>query len=477
MQKSSAQRLFQAPSGDERVIAAEQNFRGANFSSIFRACIVRMIQQFVVKGVFRSRGGIAQNAGNEAQHGINDDCSGDFTAGEDEVADGDFGVNVFVDEALVKAFVAPAPQGDARFARKLGGEFVVEGRALRAEVDVQRFVAVSIDGGSGTRQRFVLHHHAGATAKGTVIDTLVAVVAVAAGIPVMQAGGRIVFGKRTSNDALVEPVAHKLGEDGDDVDAHVLFAVVGADLRPFGFPIHAHQAVCEVNCLNVARADEGNEDFGFAVVGLDDKDVIRASFKEFADSAKGDALPVLDTQPDEVSPVVFAVLWRGQLVTADVEGVAAKRQRLVAVVDASESSDQSFAGGLPAQELQGNVRATVLPGNKLTVLKKRFAGATVRMDFHLPANTVYANDAADDDVSAVVRHVSSLLLVLFDQTFDAIAGLSTNADPVVVTVKLNAQGFFLAFGDGVEEAEAFDEASVTSVAAVGGNDMIKRTFF
>ena len=81
MQKSSAQRLFQAPSGDERVIAAEQNFRGANFSSIFRACIVRMVQQFVVKGVFRSRGGIAQNAGNEAQHGINDDCSGDFTAG------------------------------------------------------------------------------------------------------------------------------------------------------------------------------------------------------------------------------------------------------------------------------------------------------------------------------------------------------------------------------------------------------------
>ena len=99
------------------------------------------------------------------------------------------------------------------------------------------------------------------------------------------------------------------------------------------------------------------------------------------------------------------------------------------------------------------------------------------MDFHLPANTVYANDAADDDVSAVVRHVSSLLLVLFDQTFDAIAGLSTNADPVVVTVKLDAQGFFLAFGDGVEKAEAFDEASVTGVAAVGGNDMIKRTFF
>jgi len=70
---------------------------------------------------------------------------------------------------------------------------------------------------------------------------------------------------------------------------------------------------------------------------------------------------------------------------------------------------------------------------------------------------------------------SSLLLVLFDQTFDAIAGLSADANPVVVTVKRDAQRFFLSFGDGVKEAEALDETSVTRVAAVGGNDVIEGT--
>ena len=48
---------------------------------------------------------IGQNTRQQTADGINDCERGDFTAGQNEIADGDFLVNAFVDKALVNALI------------------------------------------------------------------------------------------------------------------------------------------------------------------------------------------------------------------------------------------------------------------------------------------------------------------------------------------------------------------------------------
>ena len=203
------------------MIAAEQNFRGTNCSSIFRARIVRMVKQFLLKRVFQCGLFITQNTGDKTQNGINDDSSCNFPAGEDEVTNRDFRVYVFINKALIYAFVTPTPQGEAWLARKFCSKRMVEGAALRAEIDMQRFIATRIDSLSDTRQRFVLHDHAGAATERTVINALMAVITVFTRVPVMQGSRRILFFLQgTPHNSLVEPVANQLREDTDDINMH-----------------------------------------------------------------------------------------------------------------------------------------------------------------------------------------------------------------------------------------------------------------
>ena len=203
------------------MIAAEQNFRGANCSSIFRARIVRMVKQFLLKRVFQRGLFVTQNTGDKTQNGINDDSSCNFPAGEDKVTNRDLRIYVFINKALINAFVTSAPQGEARLARKFCGKRMVEGAALRAEIDMQRFITARIDSLSDTRQRFVLHDHAGTTAERTVINALMAVITVFTRVPVMQGSRRILFFLQgTTDNTLAEPVANKLRKDTDDINMH-----------------------------------------------------------------------------------------------------------------------------------------------------------------------------------------------------------------------------------------------------------------
>ncbi len=204
------------------MIAAEQNFRDANCSSIFRARIVRMVKQFLLKRVFQCGLFVTQNTGDKTQNGINDDSSCNFPAGEDKVTDRDLRIYVFINEALINSFVTSAPQGETRLARKFCGKRMVEGTALRAEIDMQWLIAARIDGLSDTRQRFVLHDHAGAATERTVINALMAVITVFTRVPVMQGSRRILcFLQGTPDNALVEPVANQLREDTDNININI----------------------------------------------------------------------------------------------------------------------------------------------------------------------------------------------------------------------------------------------------------------
>jgi hypothetical protein len=66
---------------------------------------------------------------------------------------------------------------------------------------------------------------------------------------------------------------------------------------------------------------------------------------------------------------------------------------------------------------------------------------------------------------------------LLQQAGNAIRGLSTLRDPVVNALAINANTLFIATGNRVEETNAFNEATVTTVTAVGYYDLIKGTLF
>ena len=73
---------------------------------------------------------VAENAGDEAHGGVEDDGSGEFAAGEDVVADREFAVAEEFVYALVDAFVASADEGDALEGDEFAGGGLVESRAL-----------------------------------------------------------------------------------------------------------------------------------------------------------------------------------------------------------------------------------------------------------------------------------------------------------------------------------------------------------
>ena len=78
---------------------------------------------------------MAEDAGEEADGGVEDDGGGELSAAEDVVADGEFFVGEEVGDALVDALVAAADEDDAveRGEAVRGG--LGEGFALRGEQD------------------------------------------------------------------------------------------------------------------------------------------------------------------------------------------------------------------------------------------------------------------------------------------------------------------------------------------------------
>ena len=78
---------------------------------------------------------MAEDSGKQAHDGINDDCGGEFAAGEDEVPDGEFLVAEQLADALVYAFIAAADQHDAVERGEAAGGGLGEALALRREQD------------------------------------------------------------------------------------------------------------------------------------------------------------------------------------------------------------------------------------------------------------------------------------------------------------------------------------------------------
>ena len=238
-----AQLLLAAPAADLGVIAVEQDLGDGEPGEFGGSGVVGVVEQAagtvlgagdalnirVDLGVgnaetFKFTGRfVAEDAGEQAHDGVNDDGGRQFAPGEDVVADGEFFVAVKLIDALVDALVAATDEDDAVEVRELAGDGLGEGAALGAEEDDAGAggafgLGWDAEGGEGLGQRLGLEDHALAAAEGAVIHGAVAVMG--EGAQVVRREFDVPLGQSAAEDSVFEEAGEEGGEDGDNVEPH-----------------------------------------------------------------------------------------------------------------------------------------------------------------------------------------------------------------------------------------------------------------
>jgi hypothetical protein len=175
---------------------------------------------------------IAEDPGQEADDGVEDDEGGALAAGEDVVADGELAVAEEVVDALIDAFVAAAEKDDAVKGGELGGDGLGERTALRGEEDdglagggaegETLGLGREMEGFDAVEDGLGLEDHALPAAEGTVVDGAVAVVG--EGAEILRVDLHETGTDGTGDDAVIERAGEEGGKDGEEIEAHELGA-------------------------------------------------------------------------------------------------------------------------------------------------------------------------------------------------------------------------------------------------------------
>ena len=202
-------------------MAGEENFRHAPAAKFLGAGVLRAFEPgpLGAKGFGLRAGFVADDIGEQAHDGIDDDQRGERAVGENEIADAEFLVDEMFANALIDAFVMAADKNNAiergEFARLGLVEF---GTARGEENNAARLRCLGLHVLHGGKNRFALEQHAGAAAVGLVIDGVMLVRGVITQL--VQADFRLTAALGAPEDRGVEGTAHDFREKGDDVDAH-----------------------------------------------------------------------------------------------------------------------------------------------------------------------------------------------------------------------------------------------------------------
>jgi hypothetical protein len=175
--------------------------------------------------------GVAEDAGEQADDGVDDDGCGEFASREDVVADGELFVAEELAHALVDAFVAAADEDDAVELAEPAGDGLREALALRGEQDDglpgrggfgRVYGAIGFwgdaEGLEALEDGLRLEDHAFAAAEGAVVDGAMAIMG--EGAEVVSMGLCLTLAECALENAVVEGATEELGKDGDDVEAH-----------------------------------------------------------------------------------------------------------------------------------------------------------------------------------------------------------------------------------------------------------------
>ncbi len=124
------------------------------------------------------------------------------------------------------------------------------------------------------------------------------VVREAAGIPCLDGNQTPLNG--AAADALDLKRCQKLGQNGDDIEAH------GSVSQPVGVPVDPHLFGAQVDSIHMG-IHKGNP------VGPNDHPVLNTIGLEALDGSQLPAIAMAHTTPDEIDPIVRVVVERGQL--------------------------------------------------------------------------------------------------------------------------------------------------------------------
>jgi hypothetical protein len=240
-----------APLSDFGVVAADEDLGDFPAAIVGGAGVVGKIEQgaavgerFVESGGLRffgafeqaerfilRRGFVAESAGEQAGDGVDDESGGEFAAGENEIADGDFFGGEMFSDAFVDAFVAPAKKKDAVQLRVAAGGFLGEALAGGGEQDdggvrMERWPGGGVAYGMAEErfdcfeEWFGLKNHTFAAAEGAIVDGAMAVFGEFAQILDVDVDDGGFAG--ATDDAVLERAGEEFGEDGNQVEAHRL---------------------------------------------------------------------------------------------------------------------------------------------------------------------------------------------------------------------------------------------------------------
>ena len=184
---------------------------------------MRAVKQPVHKRILFGRLGVIQHTRQQPEHGIHQHHGRQLAAGQDIVANGDFFIDLTLDQPLIHPFVAPGQQDQARALRQFAHAGVAQWAALRRQVDTMAVghagLSLTLTRGNNRRfQRFRPHHHAGTAAIRAIVHGAVIVVGEIPGVMGMQRPDALL--QRASGDAAGGQRAEHLREQGDDVDLH-----------------------------------------------------------------------------------------------------------------------------------------------------------------------------------------------------------------------------------------------------------------
>ena len=202
-------------------MAGEENFRHAPAAEFLGPRVLRAFEPGALRAErFGLRAGlVADDVGQQAHDGVDDDQRGQRAVGEDEIADAKFLLDEMLAHAFVDAFIMAADKNNAlergQFAR-LG--LVELGAAGAEQNDAAGLGGLRLHVLHRGENRLALEQHAGSAAVGLVIDGVMLVGGVIAQL--VQRDLRLSAALGASQDRGVERSAQDLGEKGDDVDAH-----------------------------------------------------------------------------------------------------------------------------------------------------------------------------------------------------------------------------------------------------------------
>lgn len=204
--------------GNGRMVPGKQDLRHRFALEHPRPGVLPVFEQAAAEGIAGRRILAAEHARQQPRDRIQNHQGGQFAAGQDVVANGQFFVHVMAAKALVHPFVAAANEGQPLLPGQSGSRGLIQPVAPGRKENHPGPRPVAARRLEAGRQGFGFHHHAFAAAEGAIVGHAVPVVGMVA--DVVHSHADLFRAERPANHPLVERGDEKFRKNRQDVKPH-----------------------------------------------------------------------------------------------------------------------------------------------------------------------------------------------------------------------------------------------------------------